>query len=317
MLQETVRRLRGAVPPAQLLVVAAAEFAPQVRRQLPRLTRGQLVIEPAARGTAAAIALAAERVAQRDSDAVMAVFPADHAILDPARFRRALARAVSIASLHHCLVTFGVPPTSADTGYGYIEVGAAIDRRTPRAFWATRFHEKPDAKAARKYVRAGRFLWNSGMFVWRLDVIRETFAALAPSVAAAAAAAGSARRGGRPSSTAYRRLSVAPVDVAILERAPQVAVVEGHFGWSDVGSWAALAHVWGTDRAGNAVRGRAILVDSHGTVVVGGGRLVATVGVHDLIIVDSPDAVLICHKDRAQDVRRVVEVLRRRHPRFC
>jgi mannose-1-phosphate guanylyltransferase len=309
MLQETVRRVRALVPASHIIVVAARDFAPQIRRQLPALPRQRLLIEPAKRGTAACIALAAEWIARRAPNAVMAVFPSDHVISDEGAFRRAAQVAFDTAQRRRCLVTFGITPVSAETGYGYLETGSLLRRQRPRAFWVKRFHEKPTPAVAACYVAAaGRYLWNSGMFVWRVDVIREAFARLTPAIAAAA------RDGGV---RAFRRLQSTSVDVAILERAEKVAVVEGDFGWSDVGSWAALAPVWGVDGNGNATRGRAILVDTHDSLVFGAQRLVAVVGMSDVAVIEAPDALLVCRKSRAQDVRRLVDELARRHPRLC
>ncbi len=310
MLQETARRLRGIVPADHVAVVASREFASLIRAQLPALPAANLIVEPAPRGTAACLALAAEWVARRDPAGLMAVFPADHVITEEARFHRALLRAFTTAEAERCLVTFGVPPAYAETGYGYIEVGKRATGTAPRVYWAQRFHEKPDAAAARTYLAAGRYLWNSGMFVWRVDVIRDAFARHAPAIARVMGRA-RAGRAGRISVPApsYRRLRAEPVDVAIMERAERVAVVEGDFGWSDVGSWAAMSELWGTDAAGNASRGTAVLVDCRDTVVYGTNRLVAVVGGDDLIVVDSPDAVLVCPKSRAQDVRRIVAAL--------
>jgi mannose-1-phosphate guanylyltransferase len=306
MLQETVRRLRTVVPPSNVFIVASAEFAPTIRRQLPRLSRAQLLIEPAARGTAPCLALAAERIARKHSDALMAVFPSDHAIAQPARFRQAVRRAFAIAQNERCLVTFGIVPTTPETGYGYIENGAPLSASAPRAHWVARFHEKPSAAKAKAYVRTGRFRWNSGMFVWRVDVIRAAFARHAPHIARAT------RLAGRRADTAFRRLRSASVDVAIMERAERVAVVDGAFGWSDVGSWAALTEIWRSDGARNAVRGSGVLVDCRDTLVFAPQQqLVAAVGLRDVVIVATADAVLVCPRDRAQDVRRIVDVLGR------
>jgi mannose-1-phosphate guanylyltransferase len=309
MLQETVHRLRGLVPAAHILVVASAEFAPTIRQQVPALSRAQLLIEPAARGTAPCLALAAEWIARRDPNAMMGVFPSDHAIQQVAPFRRAVRRAFAIAQDERCLVTFGIVPTAAETGYGYIELGKTLDAGVPRAHWVARFHEKPTAAKAAAYVRSGCYRWNSGMFIWRVDVIRDAFARHAPRIARAAQAAAARPRDARAVEP-YRRLRGESVDVAILEQAKAVAVVDGKFGWSDVGSWAALPDIWGTDAAGNAVRGAGMLIDCDGTLVFAQQeRLVAAVGMRDVVIVDTPDAVLVCPRSRAQDVRRVVEQL--------
>lgn len=308
LLQETARRLRGLVPLARVVVVAPRELAPLVRRQLPALPRQNLVIEPAARGTAACLALAAAWIARRAPGASMAVFPADHAIRDVVRFRRCVQRGFEIAEAEDCLVTFGIPPTSAETGYGYVEVGAALRRVTPRVHWAARFVEKPDSVTARRLLASGRYLWNSGMFVWRVPVLHAALHRHAPQVARVMDAlvdttrAAAARR-------AFRRLPAVSIDVALMEHAERVAVVTATFDWSDVGSWAAMAPLWGADAAGNASRGHALLIDCRDTVVYGATRLVAVVGAVDLIVVDSPDAVLVCPRGRAQDVRRIVDAL--------
>ncbi len=310
LLQETARRLRGLVPPARLVVVAPRELAALVRRQLPVLPRQNVVIEPAARGTAACLALVAACIARRDPGASMAVFPADHAIGDVVGFRRCVRRGFETAEAEDCLVTFGIPPTSAETGYGYVEVGAALRRDAPRVDWAARFVEKPDGATARRFLDSGRHLWNSGMFVWRVPVLRAALRRHAPQVARVMDAltdptrVAAARR-------AFRRLPVVSIDVALMERAERVAVVTATFDWSDVGSWAAMAALWGVDAAGNARRGQALLLDCRDTIVYGATRLVAVVGVSDLVVVDSPDAVLVCARSRAQDVRRVVHALAR------
>jgi mannose-1-phosphate guanylyltransferase len=243
----------------------------------------------------------------------MAVFPSDHAVLDIQRFRRAVVRAFETAEREACLVTFGILPRNAETGYGYIELGDPLRTTAPRVHWAAGFHEKPHAAGARAYVDSGRYRWNSGMFVWRVDVIRAAFARHAPAIARAAARAVSDR--GAAARMPYRRLPVQSVDVAILERADRVAVVDGNFGWSDVGGWAAMPEIWGTDAANNAVRGTGVLIECRDTVVLSPHRLVAAVGMDDVIIIDSPDAVLVCRKSRAQDVRRVVDTLARRGQR--
>jgi mannose-1-phosphate guanylyltransferase len=317
LLQATAHRLRGLVPPARLVVVAPAELASLVRRQLPALPRQNLVIEPAARGTAACIALAAAWIARRDPAASMAVFPADHAIADVMRFRRCVQRAFATAETAQCLVTFGIPPTSAETGYGYVEIGAALQRGTPRVNWAARFIEKPDRATAERFLGSGRHLWNSGMFVWSVPVLRDALQRPAPAVARVMDRFTHPRRAAAAAARAYRRLPVESIDVALMERAERVAVVGATFDWSDVGSWAAMTALWGADPSGNASRGAALLIDCGDTVVYGATRLVAVVGANDLVVVDSPDAVLVCRRSRAQEVRRVVDALARsRHRRL-
>ncbi len=310
LLQDTARRLRGVVPARRLLVVAPRELAGLIKAQLPQLPPENLLIESRPRGTAPCLVLAAATIARRDPRGSMAVFPADHAISDVDRFRDDVGRAFAIAEHDDALVTFGVRPTYPETGYGYIEVGAPLRRNAPRASWVRRFIEKPDAARARRFTHTGRHFWNSGMFVWRVDVLR---AAIERHAAALATLWTALESDGRSSSVAraFRRVPVVSVDVAVMERAERVAVVAARFDWSDVGSWAAVAERWGIDADGNTQRGDTLLIECRDTLAYGATRLVAVIGARDLLVVDSHDAVLVCPRDRAQDVRRIVDALGR------
>lgn len=313
LLQDTVARVSPPLPLARVIVVTAAQQAPAVRRQLPRLPAANVISEPAGRSTAACIALAAHAVMARDPRGLMAVLPADHVIGERQRFHRCLGLALAVAAREDCLVTIGVPATRAETGYGYIRVGAPLRGCRGRAAWVAEFVEKPNPRRAASFVASGSYLWNCGIFAWRAATILEHIERLLPEVARPLAAA--LRRGGRSVlARAYRRFPSVSIDHGVLEKASRVAVVRGDFPWSDVGSWAAMEELWrrGAPDGANAVRGKALGVDSFGCVVDSPGRLVALVGVRDLIVVDSPDALLVCDKHRAQDVRRVVEELRRR-----
>jgi mannose-1-phosphate guanylyltransferase len=319
LLQDTAARLRGLVPWQRIVVVAPRDLAPLVRRQLPQLPKANLVIEPAARGTAACLALVGAWIARRDPHASMAVFPADHAIGPVARFQRCVQRGFEMAETEECLVTFGIPPTGPETGFGYIESGAVVRGVAPRVHWAARFVEKPDRATAQRMVDSGRYFWNAGIFVWRVSVLRDGLARHAPAVARVMDGLASARSADvARARRAFRRLPRESIDVALMERAEKVALVVATFDWSDVGSWAAMSGLWGTDAAGNARRGDALLIDCRDTVVYGATRLVAVVGADDLVVVDSRDAVLVCPRSRAQEVRRVVEALSRgAYRRLC
>ncbi|HWP67506.1 MAG TPA: sugar phosphate nucleotidyltransferase, partial [Candidatus Limnocylindria bacterium] len=228
-----------------------------------------------------------------------------------ARFRRTMTRALAIAQRTGALVTLGVRPTCPETGYGYIRPGAPLRGAAAGAAWVDAFVEKPPLARARRLLAAGA-LWNSGMFVWRVDRILEELQQLLPEVyepLARAVHAGGASALAR----AYRRLPSVSIDTGVMERAERVAVVPADFPWSDVGSWAAVGALWrGGAADGAAARGRVVAVDSRRCVVDSPERLVALLGVDDLVVVDSPDAVLVCRVDRAQDVRRVVAELERR-----
>jgi mannose-1-phosphate guanylyltransferase len=315
LLEDTVLRLRGVVDEANILVVAGPEFRALIRRHLPRLPAENLVVEPAARGTAACLGLAARVIERRDPEGVMAVFPADHVIAPLSSFQRSVRVAFATAESERCLVTFGIQPTGPETGFGYIEIGAAQRRTRPRVHWANRFVEKPDRETARRYLRKGNYRWNSGMFVWRVDVLRDALARHEPPVADALDAMDLAARRGRGAARARRQfaaLRAVAIDVAVMEKADRVAVVEGDFAWNDVGSWAAMEGLWPMDDHRNSARGSVLQIDCRDTIASSDGRLLAMVGVEDLIVVESRDAILVCPKSRAQDVRRIVDALARR-----
>jgi mannose-1-phosphate guanylyltransferase len=307
LLQETIERLRVIVPPAQILVVTHRDHAAAVRRQLPALPARNIVSEPVARNTAPCLALAALTIEARAPGATFVSVPADHAIAEPAAFRATVLEALAWAAAEPVAVTIGIRPTAPETGYGYIALGSRIGGRTARV---RAFIEKPTAVRARRFVAAGRYLWNSGMFAWRTTTILALLDRHLPAVTGPlrAALAKPARRRPAALALAYRRLPSISIDYGVMEHARDVLVVSGDFGWSDVGSWEALAAVAG--RAGDAAR--VVPVDAPRSVVFGNGRLVALVGVEDVIVVDTPDALLVCRRDRAQDVRRVVDELARR-----
>ncbi len=308
MLEETVRRLSPPFAADRVWVVTARQQARAVRAAVPAVSR--VLVEPEPRNTAAAIAFAAAAIARVAPDAVMAVLPADHAIPDARTFRADLSLALDVAETSADLVTLGIPPTRPETGYGYIRPGRPRAGSGGRVAPVARFIEKPDARRARALVARRGVLWNAGIFAWRVAAIRAALDAHLPAVAGPIAQA-VARGGARALAAAYRRVPAVSIDTGVLERARNVAVVRARFAWSDVGSWAALEPFWDGDGS-NAVRGRALPIDSRGCVVDSPERLVALLGVEDLVVVDSPDALLVCRKDRAQDVRLIVAELQRR-----
>lgn len=307
LLQATVDRLRGLVPPAHTLIVTQGDHAAEVRRQLPTIPRRNVLIEPVGRNTAPCIALAALEIARRAPGATFVTLPADHVVSDVAAFRATLGRALAWANAQSCAVTIGVRPSAPETGYGYIRLGAPIGTRV-RAVQA--FVEKPSRARARRFLASGGYRWNSGIFAWRVDTVLDLFERHLPEVMAALGRAARAPVRQRPVALAraYARLAPVSVDYGIMEKAERALVVDGDFGWSDVGTWAALAAVAQTTGRAAPV----VAVDASRYVVFSPERLVALVGVDDLIVVDAADALLICRRDRAQDVRRVVAELERR-----
>ncbi len=311
LIVETVNRLKGLVTPGRTYVVCGPVHARTVRRLLPRLPAANVLVEPIARNTAPAIGLATLHVQARDPDGVLAVLPSDHHVADVPGFQAVLRHAAEVAR-SGALVTIGIRPTRAETGYGYIRTGEPIDGGAARV---RAFVEKPDAPTAAGYLASGEYLWNGGIFVFTARAMRDAIERHMPELAAVldriAPTVGTARH----AAALKKYFPTAPsvsIDYGVMEKARDIAVVPGDFGWSDVGSFAALPEVRPADRDGNVVVGEgAVLVDSAGCVVVGSGRPLGLVGLKDMVVVDSGDALLVVPRDRSQDVRAVVQALKR------
>lgn len=309
LLVETFDRL-GEVGSAQRTwVVCGRAHADEVRRLLPQVPGAQVLVEPMARNTAPAIGLAAVHVAATDPSGVLLVLPSDHHVAKPERFREALAQAAALAD-EGFLATIGIQPTRPDTGYGYIELGER--RADASSFDVARFVEKPDRENAEKFVQSGRFVWNAGIFAFRADVVLEEIRRQLPGLHGAlqeiASAIGTDRYD-EVLADAFPRAGSISIDHGVMEKAERIACVPGDFGWSDVGSFAALPEVRKQDQRGNVADEEAVLVDCDGCVVLGSGRPIAAVGLKDLVIVDAGDSILVVPKDRAQDVRKAVDAL--------
>lgn len=308
MIRQTYLRLKGLVPASQVLVISGKDHVSLIRRQIPDLSAAQIIGEPAARNTAPCVALAAFLIRQSDPNALMFVLPADHIIRDRRQFQRSMHIAAQVASRHGALVTFGILPTFPSTGYGYLELGEGKEPYHR----VRRFVEKPTLATAEQYLRRGNFLWNSGMFVWKVSTILESLQRYMPATYRLLAQLDWARpRIARQQLTrVYPRLEAASIDYGIMEKADNIYAVRAAFDWSDVGSWDAVSPFLSREGVGNASRGKLIAVDSSGLIVDAPGKLVAAVGVENLIIIDTRDALLVCEKSQAQKVKQVVDRLK-------
>lgn len=284
-------------------------------RKASGLPASRVLVEPRMRNTAAAIALAAHRIARRDPEAVIVVLSADHRIPDGRAFAAAMRRAARAAAREDVLVTIGVSPTRPETGYGYICLGAPVGSPHRGLHRVARFVEKPNSARARRFVAQDRYLWNAGIFAWKARVFLEQLARHAPAVARALAPLAKVPLRGRPYreavARAYQRVPSVPVDKAILERSDKVWCLPVRFRWSDVGTWKALAEALGVDRSvTKVIAGEVLLCDAKGNLVRGQGRPVVLLGVSGLAVIDAGDALLVADLERSSELKKVTSLLR-------
>lgn len=325
MLQETVDRIAPNVPLDHLYVVTSGEYHDVVATQLPGMPHGNIVAEPAGRGTAASIGIAAVLIAARDPQAIMGSFPADHIITDVAGFRRAVSFAEEVAREGY-LVTLGIQPTYPETGYGYIRYGQPQAEQGPlAAHTVERFIEKPQREVAEQFLREGCYVWNAGIFIWRVDRILEEIHRYVPEVGSVLdeIAVAARQSGGRmtPEVEAVMRAAWSrlqrnvTIDTGVMEKAGRIAVIPVSVGWNDIGSWSQVAGLFPSDTEGNAIvglEGRHIGVLTKDTLVYSTtGRVIATAGVDGLVIVDTGDYVLVCSKEHAQHVKDIAEFIKK------
>jgi mannose-1-phosphate guanylyltransferase len=310
LIAETAARLTGLAPPKRTFVVCGPGHASLVRKLLKSLPRSNVLIEPTARNTAPAIGLAAAHVAAIEPKGVLAVLPSDQHVADVAGFRTALAEAATVAE-GGSIVTLGITPNRPETGYGYIRVGDPLVEGARRV---KAFVEKPDLATAQGYLASGDYLWNGGIFVFRADVMLKSLQQHAPELFPGLTKIQKAIGTSKYAAVLKRefpKLKSISIDYAVAERADNIAVIPGDFGWSDVGSFNALPEVRKADAQGNVTAGaQTFVIDSKGCVVLGDKRAVAVVGMTDVVVVDAGDALLVIPKDKCQDVRKVVELLK-------
>ncbi|MEZ5353021.1 MAG: mannose-1-phosphate guanylyltransferase [Bryobacteraceae bacterium] len=315
LLQDTVDRLSPILPPERLWILTNAYLRDEVQRQLPDVPEQQIIAEPDQRNTAPCLGLAAHLIQASDPEAVLGVFPADHHIGQPDRFLEFLPPAFA-AAREGKLVTIGIQPRWPETGYGYLEFPAGATPGELQPYPLERFREKPDLATAQGFLSSGRFYWNAGMFFWRAAVFTEALHRYLSKTAdlLASLPGHPGAEFDRMLGEVYPQCENVSVDYAVMEKAALDGKVAGiasdDFGWSDLGSWNAVYELLGSDGGGNAVRGSALLQDASGCFVeAGAGKLVALLGVNDLVVVDTPDALLITDRKRAQEVGRIVKML--------
>lgn len=302
LLAEAVDRLGPIVPPERVLILTNPSLVPAIAELLPRVPKANLVAEPRPGGTAAALAWAAQEISRRDGpDATMISVHADSAIQDVKEFQRTLTNAAEVAERHHALVTVGIVPSRPDTGFGHIQPGKELGDGARRV---ARFVEKPDRKRAEEMTRDG-YLWNSGIFAWRVGDFLDDVRKLTPEIA------GALHAHAHDIDKFFAAVTPITVDVGVLERSDRVAVLPGTFGWDDVGTWGALRRVRHTDASGNAAQGHLYAVDARDNVVHAPGTKVVMYGVSDLVVVVENGMVLVTTVDKSTDLKTLVEALPR------
>ncbi|MBR2823436.1 MAG: mannose-1-phosphate guanylyltransferase [Clostridia bacterium] len=313
MIQNTVDRIRKLVDIRDIFVATNQEYRSLVREQLPDLPEENILCEPMPKSTAPCIGWGAVTVRKRYGDAMMLVLPSDHLIMQQHLFRSVLKNAMQAAERTDALVTLGIAPSTPDTGYGYIQYDQERDTGLPNTFRVKRFVEKPNLETARQYLASGEYLWNSGMFIWKASAILREIENQLPEhyrCLTAIEAADGTPAAAEAVQKGFREMQAISIDYGVMERAEHVYVIPSSFGWDDVGSWLAVERMNPANDLGNVIKGDVVTVDSTRCIVQGDSRTIAMVGLEDMIIVDTKDALLVCAKDSAGKIKKVLEVLR-------
>ncbi len=313
MLQNTVGRLTGLVPQKQIFIATNKNYRQAIREQLPEIPADNIIVEPCKRDTAPAIALSALYIEKKYPGATMIVLPADHLIKDRDRFTELLRKAVMIAAENDNLLTLGIKPTHPETGYGYIHYGSlyhTIDK--DHIYKVKSFTEKPDQPTAEKFFKDGSYLWNSGMFIWQINTILNKIKLYMPelynSLQEIKGVIGS-KREKEVIKDEFAKIKGDSIDYGIMEKAENIYVIPADFGWDDLGSWPALQRVKKLDEDGNIILGKHYGIDTSNSIIYSPDKVVTTIGLDDIVIVDTEDAILICDKSRAQEVKEIREIL--------
>ncbi len=320
LIAQAVDRLEGFIPPERVFVITNADLVDETRRAAPDLPAENIIGEPMGKDTAAAAALGTALVAARDPRGVVCILTADHIIGKVKLFRQTLEESARQAAVRPVIVTIGITPSEPSTAYGYIETGAIDGQSGGIAFFQSkRFVEKPPHDRAVEYVQGGRHYWNSGMFVWSVETFKNALVAHRPPLYAMMQRL-LPEIGGHGFAAAFRReydqLEKISIDYAVMEKADNILMARGEFAWDDVGSWTALENHFPKDDGGNTTIGETEAVDCHGNIVLSPGRLTALIGVRDMIVVQADGVTMVCPKDRAQDIKKLVVKIRDggRHP---
>ena len=311
MIQLTVERILPLVAMEDIYIATNESYRELVKTQLPNLPEQNILCEPVGRNTAPCIGLGAMHIKAKYDDAMMIVLPSDHLIKQKTLFLKTLRNACEVAEMNSNLVTIGITPDYPETGYGYICYDENVS--VGQAYKVAQFVEKPDLETAKSYLESGQYLWNSGMFIWKLSSILDKMEHLMPEMYQGLVTIKDAIGSEQEHSVLageFAKMRSISIDYGILEHADDIYTVPGSFGWDDVGSWLAMERINPTNEYGNVLSGNLITINTKNCIVQGGEKLIAMVGLEDLIVVDTQDAILICQKGNAEDIKKVLENLR-------
>lgn len=311
MLQLTVERILPLVKLDDIFIATNQSYKSLVQEQLPGLPAENILCEPQGKNTAPCIGLGAVHMAKKYGDAIMLVLPSDHLIKYNTIFLDTLSEACNVAAENHNLVTLGITPDEPETGYGYIKFD--MNRRLGAAYAVERFVEKPDLATAKSYLASEQYLWNSGMFVWKISTILHNLEQHLPDIYSSLCRIGGSLGASDEQEVLEKEFAdfkSESIDYGVMEKAKDIYILTGSFGWDDVGSWLAVGRIKKSNEFGNVIDGNVVAVDTQNCIIQGAEKLIATVGLEDLIVVDTADALLICEKSRAGEIKRVLENLR-------
>ncbi|OGO77069.1 MAG: mannose-1-phosphate guanylyltransferase [Clostridiales bacterium GWB2_37_7] len=313
MIQLTVDRINKFIPLGNIYMVTNKSHVHNINNQLPEIDDSNILIEPLIKETAACIGYSAVKLLKQDKDAVMIVLPSDHYIQDEREFMRIIMQGLDIAIRNNCLVTMGVKPTRPETAYGYIETGKKIEGlEEVSVYKVKRFTEKPNKEKAQEFIEKGTYLWNSGMFIWKASALLEQYKVFLPDMYECLmniSEAVDTEYEAEIVEQEYAKIDGISIDYGILEKSNSVYVMETNFVWDDIGSWTALERYLDKDDNGNSKKGIVRTLDSRNNILYGDKRLIAAVGVEDLIVVETEDIILVCKKDRDQDIKQLLKSL--------
>lgn len=310
MIEMTIDRLLPLIPRDRIWIITNATQARAMQKLMPKFPKSNFIVEPVGRDSAGAVMLGCASIASIDPEAVMALLPADALIKDQAKYLKVLKSCFETAQRDQSFVTIGIKPTEPSSAYGYIERAEKVrnsNSASTAIYRAKRFIEKPSVEKAQKLLKTRRYYWNSGMFIWSASAIYEGFKKYSPVHARGWEAI--QRNCSKYLKTDFLKLEKISIDYAVMEKAKNIYVAEGVFDWDDVGSWSSMSRHMPSDEKGNAHRGSIVSVDSNNCLVLGNDRTIATLGVSDLVIVQTEDATLVCHRNKAQNVKEIVKLL--------